>query len=151
MCVRLGYDMRKSFVLFPKDLQEAHDRVQKRIKIRTTARLREDFAAAMKAISEHLGFESDGMVIVMPSSPDEIIAEGQALHHCVGTYVDRVAKHESIILFLRLADDPGKSFFTIEVKNRKAVQVRGMQNRDAPADVRAFVDKFERQVLMAAA
>ena len=150
MCARLGYDMKNTFVLFPKDLHAAHDRVQKRVKIRTSIQLREDFAAAMKAISRHLGFESDGMMIVMPSSPDEIIAEGQALHHCVGTYVDRVAKHESIILFLRMANAPDKSFFTIEVKNRKAVQVRGMQNRAATPEVQAFVDRFERQVLMAA-
>ena len=150
MCARLGYDMKNSFVLFPKDLHAAHDRVQRRVRIRTTAELREDFAAAMKSIAMHPGFEMDGMMIVVPSSPDEIIAEGQALHHCVGTYVDRVAKRESIILFLRMADAPDKSFFTIEVKNRKAVQVRGMQNRDAPPEVRAVVDRFERQVLMAA-
>ena len=150
MCSRLEYDMRNSFVLFPKDLQKAHDRVQRRVKIETNIRLRRDFAAAMKSISEHPGFERDGMMMVVPASPDDIVAEGQALHHCVGTYVDRVAKRESIILFIRLSDDPDKPFFTVEVKNRQAVQVRGMSNCPATPAVQAFVDRFERQVLMAA-
>ena len=115
-----------------------------------TARLREDFVTAMKAISKHLGFASDGMMIVMPSGPDEIIAEGQALHHCVGTYVGRVAKHKSIILFLRRCEDISKPYYTIEVRNREAVQVRGMQNADMTPEVRNFIGRWERQVLAAA-
>ena len=146
----MEYPMKNNFVLFPNDLQAAHDRVQRRAKIKDSIQLREDFAAAMKAIAGHLDFEMYGMKIVMPASPDDIVAEGQALRHCVGSYVDRVAKHESIILFLRMADAPDRPFFTIEVKNRHIVQTRGLQNRDATPEVRAFVDRFERQVLMAA-
>ena len=104
----------------------------------------------MKAISGHLDFEADGMKIVLPSSPDEIIAEGQALHHCVGTYVERVAKHECIILFLRQSSNMDKPFYTLEIKNRKAVQVRGLKNCPATPEVQAVVDRFESQVLMAA-
>lgn len=151
MCARLGYDMKNSFVLYPKDLQVAHDRVQRRAKIQDSIRLREDFAAAMAAISRNLGFEADGMVIVVPSGPAELAAEGNALHHCVGGYADRVASHECIILFVRLASEPEKPFFTVEVRNRKAVQVRGMSNCPATPEVQAFVDRFEEEVLMAEA
>ena len=151
MCAKLGYDMRNTFVLFPKDLQAAHDRVQRRVKIRNNERAREDFNAAMKSISRHLDFELDGMKIVMPSSPDELAAEGNALHHCVGGYVDRIARKECIILFLRRCEDVSKPFYTVEVRDRKAVQVRGMQNADMTPEVRNFIGRWERQVLMAAA
>ena len=143
--------MGNTFVLFPRSLREAHDRVQQRIKIQTTARLREDFTAAMKAISRHLDYELDGMRIVVPSSPDELAAEGNALHHCVGGYVDRVARQECIILFLRRCEDVSKPFYTIEVRNRKAVQVRGMQNAGMTPEVKRFMDRWERQVLRASA
>ena len=105
----------------------------------------------MKAVSRPLDFEMDGLRIVVPSNPDEIIAEGNALHHCVGGYVERVAKKECVILFLRRCEEVDKPFYTVEVRNRKAVQVRGMQNADMTPEVKRFMDRWERQVLMAAA
>ena len=104
----------------------------------------------MKAVAANIGFEADGMRVVVPSSPDEIEKEGIALKHCVGGYVERVAKKECIILFLRRCEDLSKPFYTIEVRNRKAVQVRGMQNADMTPEVKRFMDRWERQVLMAA-
>ena len=151
MCAKLGYDMSNTFVLFPRSLREAHDRVQQRIKIRNDIQLREDFNTAMKAISRHLDFEMDGMRIVVPSSPDELAAEGNALHHCVGGYVNRIARKECIILFLRRCEDVSKPFYTIEVRNRKAVQVRGLQNAGMTPEVKRFMDRWERQVLHASA
>ena len=150
MCVNLEYDMGNSFVLYPRDLQQAHDRVQKRIKIKANAQMRRDFKAAMQAITGHLNFESDGMKIVLPATPEELAAEGNALHHCVGGYADRVARKECIILFLRQCDNLEKPFYTMEIRNRQAVQVRGLRNCDATPEVKRFVDQFERRVLQAA-
>lgn len=147
MCVKLDYDMGNSFVLYPKDLQQAHDDVQGRYKAKADAQMRRDFKAAMRAISGHLDFEAEGMRIVLPEGPDDIEAEGQALHHCVGGYVDRVAKKECIILFVRQCEDLNKSFFTVEVRGGKVVQVRGMRNCGATPEVNAFMDQWERQVL----
>ena len=154
MSAKLGYNMANSFVLRPKDLQAAHDMVQLKAEIKDAAKLREDFAAAMKSISRNLDFEMDNMIIIVPSSPDEIVAEGHALRTCVGTggYIERVVRRECIILFLRRCEDVSKPFYTVEVDvhSRKAVQVRGMQNAGMTADVRSFMDRFERDVLMAA-
>ncbi len=147
MCVKLGYDMSNSFILYPKDLQQAHDEVQVRYKTKVDAQLRRDFKAAMWAISGHLDFEQDGMKLLLPATPDDIIAEGHALHHCVGGYVDRVAKKECIILFLRQCEDVDKPFFTVEVRGGKVVQVRGMRNCDATPEVKTFMAQWERRVL----
>lgn len=149
MCVKLDYDMGNSFVLFPRDLREAHDRAVRRVKARADAKMRRDFQAAMRAIAGHLDFQMDGMKVVLPSTADEIIAEGQALHHCVGGYVDRVARHECIIVFLRQCEDPDKPFYTVEVRGKEVVQVRGWDN-DAPTPkVMEFMDRWERKVLQA--
>ena len=110
MCVKQNYDMRNSFVLYPKDLQKSHDKVARRIKMKADAKMRRDFKAAYNSIMQRMDFEMDGMKIVYPATPDEIIAEGHALHHCVGGYVDRVAKKECIILFLRKSKEESKHF-----------------------------------------
>ena len=54
--------------------------------------------------------------------------EGQSLHHCVGTYTERVANGETNILFMRSVKNPDKPLYTIEVKKGVLIQVRGYQN-----------------------
>lgn len=151
MCQKQKYDMRNSFVLYPRDLQKAHDKVAHRIKLKADAKLRKDFKIAYQRIMKRLDFEWNSMKIVYPSSPEEIIAEGHALHHCVGSYVDRVAKKECIILFLRLCEEITKPFYTIEVRNQKVIQVRGMKNDNATPEVQKFMDQWTSRVLQAPA
>ena len=151
MIAQLGYDMDNSFVLYPKDLQKAHDRVQGRLKAKADAQLRRDFKAAMKAISGRLDFEADGMKFLLPTTPEELAAEGNALHHCVGSYANRVARKECIILFLRRCENLAKPFYTVEVRGRKIIQVHGKGNCDPTPEVNAFMSKWERQVLRAPA
>ena len=67
-----------------------------------------------------------------------------------GGYADTVARKECIILFLRQCDNLEKPFYTVEIRNRQAVQVRGLRNCDATPEVKRFVDQFERRVLQAA-
>jgi len=148
MCVKENYDMGNSFVLYPKDLQTAHDKVARRIKQRADAKMRRDFKSACRRIMAQLDFEMDGMKILYPSTPSDIVAEGHALHHCVGSYVERVAKKECIILFLRKCGEEEKPFYTIEVRNKEVVQVRGMQNADATPEVKKFISQWEKRVLM---
>lgn len=150
MCAKLDYDMSNSFVLYPRDLREAHDKAQGRLKAKADAQMRRDFKAAMTAISGHLDFETGGMKFLLPATPEELAAEGNALHHCVGSYADRVAKKECVILFLRRCEDLGKPFYTVEVRGREVAQVRGMGNCDPTPEVKMFMDKWERQVLRAA-
>lgn len=151
MCVRLGYDMGNSFVLYPRDLQKAHDRAARKLKMKADMQMRRDFKAAYRSISQQMDFEADGMRIMLPSGPEDLAAEGNALHHCVGGYADRVAKGECIILFLRRCDELTKPFFTIEIRGGAVAQVRGMKNCPATPEVERFMGLWERQVLQAAA
>lgn len=83
---------------------------------------------------------------MVPQSGDEIRKEGEALHHCVGGYVERVAKGETNIFFVRKADHPEQSYFTMEWKNNKVIQCRGKSNCGMPPDVKAFVQAFEKKM-----
>ena len=87
-----------------------------------------------------------GLILVVPRSADDIRAEGEALHHCVGTYVERVARGETFIFFIRKQDEPDKSYYTMEWKDGKVVQCRGMNNRDATPQVKAFVEAFKQKM-----
>lgn len=147
MCENEHYDLTSDFVLFPKDIQKAHDRTLRQVKVKADAKMRRDFKIACKRIMSQLDFEKNGMKIVYPEKPDDIVAEGHALHHCVGGYVDRVANQECIILFLRQTEQLDKPFYTIEVRNREVVQVRGNRNAEATAEVALFMEQWEKRVL----
>lgn len=147
MCAKLGSDMGNSFVLYPADLREAHDKAAHRVKQKADARLRRDFQRAYQRISRRLDYERDGMKFLLPATPEELAAEGSALHHCVGSYADRVARKECLILFLRRCEDESKPFYTVEVRGGEVTQVRGMQNCPATPEVKQFMARWERQVL----
>lgn len=147
MCVKQDCDMRSNFVLYPKDLQKSHDKTAHRIKLKADAKVRREFKAAYNGITGRMDFEMEGMKIVYPAAPGDVIAEGNALHHCVGGYVERVAKRECVILFLRRCGEESKPFYTVEVRDWKVAQVRGRKNDPPTPEVQRFVEQWEREVL----
>ncbi len=147
MCKKENYDFSNEFILFPKDIQKAHDRISHQIKLKEDAKMRRDFKRACKRILHQLDFERNGMKILYPATPDDIVAEGHALHHCVGNYVDSVAEKRCIILFLRRTEQEDKPFYTVEVRHQKVVQVRGEYNAKATEEVKSFIEQWEKQVL----
>ena len=151
MCVKENYDMHSDFILFPKDLQKSHDMVAGRIKHKANAKMRRDFKAVYRRISNQLDYEHDGLKIVYPATPEDIVAEGHALHHCVGGYVDRVARKECMILFLRRCEDISTPYYTIEVRGQEVTQLRGKNNGEATPEVKKFIDLWSKDVLEAPA
>lgn len=147
MCARLDYAVKSKSVLFPKDLRKAHDQAAEQVKLRKDELARRNFEQAYERIMHRLDFVQDGLKIVCPQSLEELAAEGNALHHCVGSYADRVARKECLILFLRRCSEPERPFYTMEVRDGHITQLRGLQNCGATPEVQRFADDWERQVL----
>lgn len=108
----------------------------------------------MKAILKELlennsgdafSIKGKGLILVVPKDGSELKREGEALHHCVGTYIDKVAKGETNIFFVRKEKEPDKPYYTLEFKNNKIVQCRGSHNCGMTPEVEAFVKAFERK------
>lgn len=152
---KLGYNMEDEYVMFPPELTKAHDRLFKEYKElqnkQEQERLRKENEQIQKILqevgtAEPLEMRTKKFMIVVPQSAQDIKLEGQTLHHCVGTYVARVAKGETMILFVRKVDEPNVPYFTMEWKNHKVVQCRGNHNCSMPADVNRFVKAFEKKM-----
>ena len=142
MCVKLGYDMRNTFIAFPKHLHEAHDAAKDVFNKRKVEILNVEYLRVKEGLERQFKYRKEDMSIVVPQSTMDISKEGQNLHHCVGTYIDRVCREETAILFIRSNDNLGKSFYTMEVKDGRIVQCRGMGNCDMTDDVKKFVASF---------
>lgn len=150
----MGYDMRNEFNLFPKDFKKTHDVKAKEYVNFQDEKAKEDmkrFNNLLKKIREKffdvepMNLKFEGMFIRLPENLDELKSEGEALHHCVGTYRDKVAKGETMILFIRKESEPDKPYYTLEWKN-KVIQCRGFKNCNMTPEVKAFVEVFQEKM-----
>lgn len=78
----------------------------------------------------------------IPKTADDIILEGKQMHHCVGSYVGRVASGNTIIAFARYADSRHKSQVTIEIVNNKIVQKRTFGDKRPSTEWTEFIGKW---------
>ena len=147
MCQGQNYDMKSSQALFPKHCNEAHDELSRYIKKCRDEQTKRAFREVYENLAEKANLTSKKLQIVCPKQTDDLITEGQALHHCVGTYIDRVAAKKCLIVFVRRVEEPEKPFVTVEVSNGKIVQIRGERNSDPTKEVKKFVDLWSRKVL----
>ena len=91
-CEELGYDMHNEFVLFPKNLKAAHDQANNRVKCKKVEEYDQEIKAQRDKLKRQYQFKSKGLVVMPPRSAQEIVTEGHKLHHCVGRYVQGMAK-----------------------------------------------------------
>ena len=93
-----------------------------------------------------LNIKGNGLILIVPANSAAIKEEGEALHHCVGTYIERVAKGETAIFFIRREAEPDKPYYTLEWRDNKVIQCRGMNNCSVTDKVKAFVQTFEEKM-----
>ena len=151
--------------LWPRRLMQTHDQVAQmladREKKENSMALIEGF---QKVIDRYGATEwTDGeLSIRLPRSNEELIKEGDVLRHCVGGYGKTHAKGESIILFVRRYRCPERPYYTLNISfhgpEPREIQLHGYGNErhgpnkeyshSIPNKVRAFCDRWEREVLL---
>lgn len=150
MCKEMQYNIESSFILFPRNLKSAHDHVVEALDVKHTAEQEKAIADSFEEWQRLYQYKGKGLMVIPPHSSKELIDEGTALRHCAVRYVKRVAQRECVILFVRKVAEPDKSLCTVEVRDGQVVQTRGFDNEDPPAKIKAFIERWKRQVLCAA-
>lgn len=141
-CRKLQYDLHDTAISMPRRFKEMHTRCSEIVKYNATQEMQKNLADRM-AMRQFLEFAFGGLFIRQPVSADEIIAEGKALHHCVGGYAERHANGKLHIMFIRSADKPDVPFYTMEVStDGSIVQVRGMRNCKTTPEVDALMEAY---------
>ncbi len=133
MLENLGIAFEGDFRIMPKNFKQAHDDVVKAYNDMKDEQKRIEFANQLEKL---LGLEQTigNYTFVLPKELQELKAEGKALSHCVGSYADRVARGETVIVFVRQKEKVDNPLYTLEISGGKIVQLRGKRNRDAEAD-----------------
>lgn len=133
MLENLGIAFEGDFRILPKNFKQAHDDAVKAYNDMKDEQKRIEFANQLEKL---LGLEQTigNYTFVLPKELQELKAEGKALSHCVGSYADRVARGETVIVFVRQKEKVDNPLYTLEISGGKIVQLRGKRNRDAEAD-----------------
>ncbi len=143
-CEKLEFDLTEDCILYPRNLHQAHQNTIKQIKIQGNALLDRQITKRLPTLNQRFYWEDEQFLIRPATTSVELINEGKALHHCVGTYGDRYAVGKTNILFIRRRNAPDKPFYTMEINNQNAiVQCRGLKNCGMIDKVQKFVDEFK--------
>lgn len=151
-CNYLGLDMTLPKNRLPHNFKRWHDiRIDEyhTAKALKDAEERKALYAKFASVAEkYLPLQKDdknAFVIVIARSPQDLIREGDILHHCVGrmNYDQKFAREESLIFFVRNIAEPDTPFVTLEysLKNRKVLQCYGEHDTRPDDSVLNFVNK----------
>lgn len=129
---QMGYDLTVHNVALPKDFHGAHDAAIRGLSLVDFRKLTKAQQRKLKARAKRYEWRIGGYVFRFPLAAREIVEEGKALGHCVGGYAGRHMDGKTNIVFLRRADTPDKSLYTIEIDGAEVRQAYGRQNRIKP-------------------
>lgn len=127
-----------------EDVKDMHDSLLEIFNAKADEIANKSFA---KRIPDWKKFEYKGkdFAVVIPTKTTDLAKEGFELHHCVKSYIGRVIKGDTNIVFIRKNEELDKPFFTVEVTNDNVIeQVHGFANRNANTEngMREFVKEW---------
>lgn len=150
MAIKLNWDVKDRFILFPRNFKKAHDQVQELVRVKEIYEDNKIIQEMYQKLSKQMNFSKSGYLIRLPMSAKEIIKEGHTLHHCVGKgdYIKSMANGKTLILFIRKQNNPYEPFFTLELnpKDYRVTQVRGVRNCGPDESINKFIDGFKQNL-----
>lgn len=158
MAERLKMNTCEEMIYKPKNLYSAHqtlvDRINKGQDAKEARDIAKKFPNCNKVIKTLSLYEwgDEEYTVVAPKGIVDIISEGRALNHCVGTterYYDRIATQESYILFLRHSDNPDKPYYTLEVEPGGTIRQKRTTGDKQTKDIdnaKAFLTRWQKVI-----
>lgn len=126
-----------------KDLKKAADK---------TAKDYPKVEGILKEIRDIYSYQGEDYTVIVPESILDIMVEGKALNHCVGSstrYLDRIERRESYIMFLRRTASLQQSYYTLEVEPGGTVRQKRTTNDEQKPDIEAakrFLKQWQKEI-----
>lgn len=118
-----GLDITLSEVRFNPNWKKEHKRYTKFINLEKAMKQNKEF---IKAYSGLHNYVEKGVHVIVPDNVESLFNEGIELDHCVADYTNQIANGSSLIFFIRTK--PDIPFITVQVRNKRIVQMRGNHN-----------------------
>lgn len=139
MMVKIGTPPDTDQTAFPKDLDVAHDLAVQKFNATKYERENGTYSKRLEKLLQ-LEYSENDLLLLIPKSLNEILSEGKILSHCVGSYVDRVAKGDTTIVFVRKSSEPTKPYYTVEYRDGRVMQFYPYKDQITPD--RPIIESF---------
>lgn len=140
----IGMNMKDTRVLYPKNLNKAHDDTMKQYETTKNEYISKSIMEYAKELEKFV-FKKNNLIIRPAHSQEELIEESKALKHCVRQYGEKMAKRSTSIFLIRKEKEKDTPYVTLELKNNRVIQCRGYKNNiKNPLDkkVKQFVNDW---------
>lgn len=146
MAKELKLDLKDKKILYPNNLQEAHDELYNQIEVVNDPIINEKIKSLSSVLSLNR-YEDENYVIYPASSIEDLVDESRQQKNCVRTYCEMVSKNKSQIYFMRKKTELEKSLVTIEVRDRKIIQARVKYNKLPSDELNEILNKWEQTLI----
>ena len=149
MCSSLNIPIESPFKLKTNEqIQKVHDEALLLYSKENSqvSQEKEDKYKFIKQRYRDLSYKDNDFTIIYPNNLSDVKLEGLILHHCVGSYVDRILNMTAYIMFIRKNEDINTPYFTLHyvLENNKIVikQVHGKYNCNTSDKILNFVKSW---------
>ena len=127
MATDLKMDLTDKSRLFPGSLKKEHDVA---MFAHRAIQVELDKAAFAKQAEINAAYEYSykDLVAIIPRTPQEIVEEATRQKNCLRSYVERVKRGDTVVVFIRKKDDPEATYVTAEVYGGILTQLKGYCN-----------------------
>lgn len=119
MARELNKDLKDKYWLMPKDIREAHDKVQKELENKNRERNNVELKKVAKKLQKY-GFKWNGYTVFVPTDWIEIKRQAEELHQCLLTcnYDKKMMEGKCILVFIQKKGKPIATMEVIPTKRR---------------------------------
>lgn len=145
--IKMSMDMNTPHIQrYPSSLRLEHDVVAMNYKVVIDEKKEEKWAEWYNR-SKELEYtpKKEEFAVILPKKAQELVQEGNALNHCVGSYVDSVLKGSTSVLFLRDKENLTTPLYTMEIRNERITQLRGKFNQPATEKAKEFARQYAKE------
>lgn len=159
MAKKFGYNVADPYVYRAARLKQRHDEMVVRSMMKDlkkaadkTAKDYPEVESILKEIRDIYSYQGEDYAVIVPESILDIMVEGKALNHCVGSstrYLDRIERRESYIMFLRRTASLQQSYYTLEVEPGGTVRQKRTTNDEQKPDIEAakrFLKQWQKEI-----
>lgn len=150
MAKRLKMDTNDAIIYRVRKLNQRHNELveemhEREPEIRAAEILEKNphLEEILEEIKEIYAYSDKEFQILVPARIEDIMREGNELHHCVGSsdcYWERIERRESYILFLRRMSEPEEAYYTLEVEPDGTVRQKRTTYNRQDKDIGAVTD-----------
>ncbi len=143
---RLHLNMKDKRVLYPKDIVKSHDELMKQVETIENQEIIEKINKRYEELKD-LSYQDDKFIIYPVPTMSDLIKESEVQNICIRSYNERYANGETNLFFMRNIKNITKPLVAIEVRDKRIIQSRGKGNDDPTRLQKAFIAKWENEVL----